>query len=921
MAVQRRENLLSQQRVDSSDLRSIESAVSNDFDQYIQSFITGTSQGYVIRGFEISMANAIGNASNSLQVLVDPGALLHISASQSGTFFLVPSGTQPEQLNGATNTNVTGAFVPSATNYVGLDYQRFNDPTTNVQKQLWDPTTNSEDAVVAPAATILKYQFVITTTPWANNVLPIAIVTTDSGNNVLSITDSRNLLFRLGTGGANPNPFYVYPWDAQPEGRTENPPTTTTNTSNPFEGGDKMLSNFKDWADAVMTSFLEIKGTTYWYSTGTAGSLASLREDGINTVVSGNSVISHSQTVAGRLNWASSPTSGTGQLYLRVIGSQLSYQIAENPSGSSVTLANNEVAYINLNRDIAITPNLIFTQSSATVSSVGNISWTAGLYSVNANGYGDWIKLASDTHAGYYQIQDIVNSYTVTLTEVYGEPSTNPITGAQAVYAYGVYTLPGQTSTIRDMQIADRASVPITKDLVWLFFRTDDGGATPRVYVRFLGEELQQGESRDISDGEWDQIRSYIGMPTVVATNPLYVQALSTYQGSLAVDIPQITQITTGAGATVTSSQYFLIYSSANARIYYVWFKVDGSGSDPMVPLTNASIEVDILSSDTDAQVATKLATAMNNILPFKDFSASALANIVTVTNNSAGSCENAVNFNVGAPFAISVTQVGTGTGNFVVNDGDSLTLAIKKLDGAVGNIILALDSPTYDETVDIVASGATPPTSLNGPVLSGTDITLPNNSRESNVAQYYTVGKGTLEVYLNGQYLRLRDSDDNTNSDWEEVGALGSASNQIQILRDLEIGDKLEFRITGGGGGAGGGGSEGPPGPPGIQGPPGHDAAGGPVAISTKNASYAVALSDNVLLADCSSGTVVFTLPPVASGTGHIFYFKKIDSTTNAMVIQGNLTDLIDGSNTQMTTVQYESFTLVTDGASWWII
>ena len=50
----------------------------------------------------------------------------------------------------------------------------------------------------------------------------------------------------------------------------------------------------------------------------------------------------------------------------------------------------------------------------------------------------------------------------------------------------------------------------------------------------------------------------------------------------------------------------------------------------------------------------------------------------VRTTNNSAGTCVNAVNFNVGAPFTRTQIQEGTGAGNHIVQDGDDLTLAIK---------------------------------------------------------------------------------------------------------------------------------------------------------------------------------------------------------------------------------------------------
>jgi hypothetical protein len=206
MAVQRRNNVLSQERIDCPAFRSIESAASADFDTLIQAFVTGAGNPYVINGFTINFAsNPIGGAASNLQVVVASGSLFATTASQSGTFYLVPAGTPNVLLNAVTTANVSGSFVPSSNNYVGIDYYRFQDPSTDIQAYLWNPTSQEEDQIITPAAIVMNYEFVITSSIWASNILPIAIVVTDSSNNVVSITDSRPLLFRLGTGGASPN--------------------------------------------------------------------------------------------------------------------------------------------------------------------------------------------------------------------------------------------------------------------------------------------------------------------------------------------------------------------------------------------------------------------------------------------------------------------------------------------------------------------------------------------------------------------------------------------------------------------------------------------------------------------------------------------------------------------------------------------
>lgn len=898
MAVQRRVNWISEQRVDVPDMRAIESAASNDMDQLIQAFVTGTSQGYFLRGFNILMAGAIGGAASGLQLSVDPGAVLHIASSVSGTVLMVPAGTLPQQLNSATNTIVDGAFAPSAVNYVSIEYERFIDDTTSAQVYIWDPTSNSETTKNVPRAQILRFRIKITTATPATNFLPVAVVITDSGNNVVSITDARWDLFRLGRGGPTPNPFYVYPWS---QSRIENPSTSTSNSIDPFSGGDKVIDNLKSWMDAVMSSIKEIKGTNYWYSQGVSGSLYTLKEDLADTVITGKGSIAHgvlpsdkiTPTAAGQINWDQ-------DIQIRVISSALTYKLLANPTSTDITLADDQAAYITLVRGVSITPNLIWTNgiSKAVVTSVGSVAWTTPLMA------GDYVKLASDTDAVYYQIFSVDSSSQVTLTTNVITQVTSP--GAQSKYAFGTYQNVPVPSTNRHIFISTRETVPEGQDVFWLFMRTDNGGAQPRVYIRFLGTELNQGEDRDISDTTSQELLKYIGSPLESAFAPQYASALN--PGS----VPQITAITVGSAATVASNQYFLINSSGNSRKYAVWINKDGTGVQPSVPYVTDYITWVVTTGQTSTQVATQLANALN-AYPNGDFSAVSGVGLVTVTNTSAGTSTNASNFNVGAPFSISINQSGTGTGNFAIKDGDNLTLAIKELDKAFAALSAALSDPSYDEVVSIVASGAIPPTSLNGPISPGTFITLPNNSRFGNVAQKYIVGNGAIEVYLNGQYLHL-------GVDWTEVGSPGTLSTQIQIQQTLVVGDVLEFRMDATGGVGSGAGGVGPAGPTGPAGPAGADAAGGPISISTKTTSYTVLTSDNFLLANCTSGMVTFTLPPASTATGRIFYLKKIDSSVNAMVVQANGSESIDGSNTLSTSVQYTEFSIISDGVQWWI-
>jgi hypothetical protein len=887
MANRRRFNALSQERVEVSDILSLESAVSNDFDELLKSLTTGISNGYVIRGFSISMSAAIGGAASSLNMVVDPGALLHINASQAGTFYLVPTGTQPQQLNAATNTIVDGAFSPSSINYIGVDYERYASDTTNAQSYFWDTASSSEIIKTVPKAILMRFRLKISSSVPANNVLPIAIVVTDSGNNVVSITDCRPMMFRLGQGGFNPNPFYQYTF---PQGQTENPSTSSSNAVDPFFGGDKAIGSQKEFNDAIATLIQGINGGTYWYSQNTSGSLSSIREDLGNTLITGKGIIEHSATNAGQINWDQ-------DIFVKVIGSSLSYKLTANPTSTDVTLTEDRAAYITLVRNIVIAPNLIFINGSPTVSSVGAVSWTGNLAS------GDWVKVGSDSNAGYYQISTVDSLTQVTLTANYAGTSTG-VTGAKSKYSFGSYTTSPTPSTNRHIYIANRQNVPSGQDVFWLYLRSDNTGSIPRVYIRFLSSELSQGESEDISDPVPLELLKYVGSPSESTSKPSYS---TTVDGTA---VPSIYDIQVGAASTILQSSYFTAYSSGNLREYYIWFNKDAAGTDPNPGIKN-SVQVPIATGMTAAQVASSLVTQLNLTVK-NDFSAaikSGFTDTVRLTNSSAGVAAAPSNFNTN--FTYTSVQTGVGEGNFIVQDGDNLTLAVKKLDHELSVVEAMLDDPSYDEAIDIVASGATPPNSLNGPIAVNTVITLPLNSRLGNAVQKYTVGKGTLQFNLNGQRLVL-------GRDWAEVGAPGSASNQIQNLRQLEVFDTLKCEIIVNGGIGSGGGGIGPQGPAGPTGPTGFPAATGPVAFSTKNSNYSVMSGDCFLRADCSMNTVTFSLPPASSNAGRIFYFKKIDNTASNMTILAAGSDLIDGQPSLITGTQYQEFSLISVGSSW---
>ena len=87
---------------------------------------------------------------------------------------------------------------------------------------------------------------------------------------------------------------------------------------------------------------------------------------------------------------------------------------------------------------------------------------------------------------------------------------------------------------------------------------------------------------------------------------------------------------------------------------------------------------------------------------------------------------------------------------------------------------------------------------------------------------------------------------------------------------------------------------------------------------IRTETSNYTVVDGDVSILVDASSNTVTVTLP--APSEGRVVRLKKIDTTTNSMVIDG-AGATIDGAATRTTSVAYQSFLVQSDGTNWFIM
>jgi hypothetical protein len=92
---------------------------------------------------------------------------------------------------------------------------------------------------------------------------------------------------------------------------------------------------------------------------------------------------------------------------------------------------------------------------------------------------------------------------------------------------------------------------------------------------------------------------------------------------------------------------------------------------------------------------------------------------------------------------------------------------------------------------------------------------------------------------------------------------------------------------------------------------------------VVTKTTAYTVALGDYDKLILCSASGAAFTvtLPAAATaGDGFRVSLKKTDSSVNAVTIDGNASETIDGALTVAMGNQYDAFDLICDGSNWHI-
>jgi len=92
-------------------------------------------------------------------------------------------------------------------------------------------------------------------------------------------------------------------------------------------------------------------------------------------------------------------------------------------------------------------------------------------------------------------------------------------------------------------------------------------------------------------------------------------------------------------------------------------------------------------------------------------------------------------------------------------------------------------------------------------------------------------------------------------------------------------------------------------------------------VQVVTKTGAYTATDDDIVILVDATAGAITITLPAASGRSGQVYIIKKIDSSANAVTVDANASETIDGALTYSLASQYDVVRIVCDGANWHVI
>jgi hypothetical protein len=194
MAVLQRVAFYPNERFDTPDARSMEGFGLNDWRYFILGAMSDKS--YVLHGFDITNYATVFSIAG-FKLKVNNVSMFHPESTTQAAGFYVYAGSEPD---------VAVTLSPNATNFVEADFT-VESGVPDV-RAFWDQAANPPNGgeFTDSVDTVINLEVKITSniSGFTSGKVPLYKVVTDITGVATSVTDCRNLFFRLG------NPFHIY---------------------------------------------------------------------------------------------------------------------------------------------------------------------------------------------------------------------------------------------------------------------------------------------------------------------------------------------------------------------------------------------------------------------------------------------------------------------------------------------------------------------------------------------------------------------------------------------------------------------------------------------------------------------------------------------------------------------------------------
>ncbi len=87
------------------------------------------------------------------------------------------------------------------------------------------------------------------------------------------------------------------------------------------------------------------------------------------------------------------------------------------------------------------------------------------------------------------------------------------------------------------------------------------------------------------------------------------------------------------------------------------------------------------------------------------------------------------------------------------------------------------------------------------------------------------------------------------------------------------------------------------------------------------KTSAYTATSVDHLITCDASGAAFTVTLPAISGVPGITYHIKKTDSSANAVTVDGDASETIDGGTTATIATQFESIMIIAGASEWHVI